>query len=278
LISNVNIRLMNELKYTIFQIQRLSQLDRLQKVALIYNSEVRLKMLETLRDRPISKDEMKKIVEKMKPTANIDILLRPFVELNLVRRDWIKGEKDKKTGVIKNQGEYLFLIKDIMFSRIPNENLLKHFKDTNNELIEPFKQKAIDYFSHYDPYIEDVEETKKLASILLNPDVYDFFVLMRSNHYPLDKIPKIFSEFAVTEILLDNLKKLNVITEIKDENKRSWILLLTDIKPLTIFPEYLLPKIRAAYRDEDSDGKITYEVAKKALDLLEVSYPEKVTF
>ena len=278
LISNVNVRLMNELKYTIFQIQRLSQLDRLQKVALIYNSDVRLKMLETLRDRPISKDEMKKIVEKMKPTANIDILLRPFVELNLVRRDWIKGEKDKKTGVIKNQGEYLFLIKDIMFSRIPNENLLKHFKDTNNELIDPFKQKAIDYFSHYDPYVENIEETKKLASILLNPDVYDFFVLMRSNHYPLDKIPKIFSEFAVTEILLDNLKKLNVITEIKDENKRSWILLLTDIKPLTIFPEYLLPKIRAAYRDEDTDGKITYEVAKKALDLLEVSYPEKVTF
>ncbi|MFW9946553.1 MAG: hypothetical protein ACFFDX_06955 [Candidatus Odinarchaeota archaeon] len=278
LVSNVNIRLMNELKYTIFQIERLSQLDRLQKVALIYNSDVRLKMLETLRERPISKDEMKKIVEKMKPTANIDILLRPFVELNLVRRDWIKGEKDKKTGVIKNQGEYLFLIKDIMFSRVPNESLLKHFKDTNNDLIEPFKQKEIDYFSHYDPYIEDIEETKKLASILLNPDVYDFFVLMRSNHYPLDKIPKIFSEFAVTEILLDNLKKLNVITEIKDENKRSWILLLTDIKPLTIFPEYLLPKIRAAYRQEDSDGKITYEVAKKALDLLEVSYPEKVTF
>ncbi|MFW9771508.1 MAG: hypothetical protein ACFFBY_09280 [Promethearchaeota archaeon] len=278
LISNVNIRLMNELKYTIFQIERLSQLDRLQKVALIYNSNERLKILETLRDRPISKDEMKKIVEKMKPTANIDILLRPFLELNLVRRDWIKGTKDKKTGVIKNQGEYLFLVKDIMFSRIPNENLLKHFKDTNNELLDPYKQKAIDYFANYDPYTEPAEETKRLASILLNPDIYDFFILLRSNHYPLDKIPKIFSEFAVTEILLDNLKKINVITEIKDENKRSWILLLTDIKPLTIFPEYLLPKIRAAYRQEDADGKITYEVAKKALDLLEVSYPEKVVF
>ncbi|MFX1354291.1 MAG: hypothetical protein ACFFGP_10045 [Promethearchaeota archaeon] len=278
LISNVNIRLMNELKYTIFQIERLSQLDRLQKVALIYNSHERMKILETLRERPISKDEMKKIVEKMKPTVNIDILLRPFIELNLVRRDWIKGEKDKKTGVVKNQGEYLFLVKDIMFSRIPNENLLKHFKDTNNELLEPFKQKAIDYFAHYDPYTENPEETKQTSAILLNPDIYDFFVLLRSNHYPLDKIPKIFSEFAVTEILLDNLKKLNIITEIKDENKRSWILLLTDIKPLTIFPEYLLPKIRAAYRQEESDGKITYEVAKKALDLLDVSYPEKVTF
>ena len=107
---------------------------------------------------------------------------------------------------------------------------------------------------------------------------------MRSNHYPLDKIPKIFSEFAVTEILLDNLKKLNVITEIKDENKRSWICLLTDVKPLTIFPEFLLPKIREAYRlgeeedKEGEEGKITMEIAKKALNLLEVSYPEKVTF
>jgi hypothetical protein len=278
LISNVNIRLMNELKYTIFQVERLSQLDRLQKVALIYNSGERLKILETLRDRPISKDEMKKIVEKMKPTANIDILLRPFLELNLIRRDWIKGEKDKKTGVVKNQGEYLFLVKDIMFSRVPNENLLKHFKDTNNELLEPYKQRAVDFFSAYDPLTEPIEETQKLASILLNPDVYDFFVLMRSNHYPLDKIPKIFSEFAVTEILLDNLKKLNIITEVKDEAKRSWILMLTDIKPLTIFPEYLLPKIREAYRNEEADGKITHEIAKKALNLLEVTYPEKVIF
>ena len=278
LISNVNVRLKNELKYTIFQIERLSQLDKLQKVALIYNSDERLKILEVLRERPLAKSEIKTTIENLKPTANIDILLRPFLELNLVRRDWIKGEKDKKTGVITNQGEYVFLVKDILFARIPNQNLLKHFKETNNDLLPFFKQKSLDFFKDYDPYEEPIENAKKLATILLNPDVYDFFILMRSNHYPLDKIPKIFSEFAVTEILLDNLKKLNVITEIKDHNKRSWICLLTDIKPLTIFPEYLLPKIREAFRKEDEEGKITYEIAKKALNLLEVSFPEKVTF
>ena len=278
LISNVNIRLKNELKYTIFQIERLSQLDKLQKVSLIYNSDERLKILEFLREKPLAKNEIKTTIENLKPTANVDILLRPFLELNLVRRDWIKGEKDKKTGVIANQGEYVFLIKDIMFARVPNENLLKHFKETDNDLLPLFKQKSLDFFNNYDPYEEPIENTKKLASILLNPDVYDFFILMRSNHYPLDKIPKIFSEFAVTEILLDNLKKLNVITEIKDKNKRSWICLLTDVKPLTIFPEYLLPKIREAFKREDEEGKITYEIAKKALSLLEVSFPEKVTF
>jgi len=278
LISNVNVRLKNELKYTIFQVERLSALDKLQKVALIYNSEERIKILEVLRERPVSKDEMKKIIEKMKPTANIDILLRPFLELNLIRRDWIKGEKDKKTGVITKQGEYLFMVKDIMIARVPNASLLKHFKDTNNDLFNIFQQKSAEFFSNYDPYTQPIEETKKIASIMLNPDIYDFFMLMRSNHYPLDKIPKVFSEFAITEILLDNLKKLNIITEIKDENKRSWILLLTNIQPITIFPEFLLPKIREAYRQEEEDGKITIEIAKKALNLLEVSYPEKITF
>ena len=278
LIENINIRLKNEIKFTIFQIDRLSNLDKLQKVALIYNSEERLKILEILREYPISKKEMKEILEKMTATINVDILLHPFLELNLIRRDWIKGEKDKKTGEIAHQGEYLFLVKDIMLARIPNENLLNHFKETNNELLPIYKQNVIDYFSNYDPYTQAIEETRKLASILLNPDVYDFFVLMRHNHYPMDKIPKIFSEFAVTEILLEDLKNLNIITEVTDENDRKWICLLTDIKPLIVFPEFLLPKIRAAYKNQDSDGAITHEIAKKALSLLEITYPEKVKF
>ena len=278
LIENITIRLKNEIKFTIFQVDRLTNLDKLQKVALIYNSDERLKILEILREYPISKKEMKSILEKMTSTVNVDILLQPFLELNIIRRDWIKGEKDKKTGEISHQGEYLFLIKDIMITRIPNENLLNHFKETKNELLPMYKQKVIDFFANYDPYIQPIANTKKLASILLNPDVYDFFVLMRHNHYPMDKIPKIFSEFAVTEILLDDLKDLNIITEVVDENDRKWICLLTDIKPLTVFPEYLLPKIRAAYKNQETDGAITYEIAKKALSLLEITYPEKVKF
>lgn len=278
LISNINIRLANELKFTIFQIERLSRLDKLQKVALIYNSEDRLKLLELLREKPRSKEEVKKVIEKVRPTVNIDITLRPFLELNLIRRDWSRGEKDKKTGIIKNQGEYLFLVKDIILSRVPNDSLLNQLKATKNELFQKYKDKVSEFFAEYDPYTESIEETKKLAQILLQPDVYDFFSLLRHNFYPLDKIPKIFSDFAVMEILMDNLKKLNVITEIKDVEDRSWILLLTDIKPLVIFPEYLLPLIRGAYKDYEEKDKISYEIAKKALDLLEVSYPDVIEF
>jgi len=278
MISNVNIRLANELKFTLFQIERLSRLDKLQKVALIYNSPERLKMLEILRERPILKDNLKRIIERMKPTINIDILLRPFIELNLVKRDWIKGEKDRKTGELTNQGEHLFLVKDITLARVPSEYLINHLKDSKEELFELYKQKVIEFFGTYDPLTEPIEETRKLASILLNPDIFDFWGLLRSNYYPVDKIPKVFSDFAVTEILLDNLKKLNVITEVVDAEGRKWILLLTEIEPLVIFPEYVLPLIRGSFKTLEKESQISYEIAKKAYDLLEVSYPEKIEF
>ena len=281
LISNINIRLANELKFTLFQIERLSRLVKLQKAALIYNSEERLKILEILREFPTPRDKIKKVVEKLNPNTNIDILLRPFLELNLIRRDWSKGEKDKKTGIIKNQGEFLFLVKDINLARVPNKELLNHLKETKNKLFEKYQQKVIDYFATYDPQTEPIEDKRKLAGMLLNPDIFDFFSLLRNNFYPLDKIPKVFSDFAVTEILLDNLKKLNVITEIEDvedKEKKTWILLLTDIEPLIAFPEYLLPNIRRAFRTEINEDQLPYEVAKKALDLLEVTYGEKIEF
>jgi len=272
-ITNLNIRLKNELKFAMFQVDRLSNLDNLQKVALIYNSDLRLEILDMLRDFPKSKDYIKNKIQKLKPTVNLDVLLRPLSELNLIRRDWIQGEKDEETGQIKNQGEYLFLVKDLMLVRMPNENLLNHLEEQESNLFKLYKERITEYFSNYDPFEETLEDKQEIASMLLNPDVYDFFLLMRNNYYPKDKIPKIFSEFAVTEVLINNLKDLDILTEIKDDEGREWFLLLTDIKPLTIFPEYLLPKIREAYK-----FSINYQVAKKAYDLLELTYPEKLEF
>ncbi|MBN1216577.1 MAG: hypothetical protein JXA99_14205 [Candidatus Lokiarchaeota archaeon] len=278
LITNLQIRLKNELKYSIFQIERLSNLTNLQKIALIYNNELRLYILEVLRKFPISSTELRREIQQIKPDANLDILLHPFIELNLVRRDWIEGERNKETGIIKNQGEYLFLVKDVMFARVPNEKLLNHLKETKNELYDIYNREVIKYFTKYDPFEESTKNTQKIASMFLNPDIYDFFVLMRNNFYAKDKIPKIFSEFAVTDVLINDLKEIEVLTEISDNDDRKWLLLLTDIKPMVIFPEFMLPKIRAFYKQNSNKGKLQYQIAKKAYDLLELTYPEKMEF
>lgn len=276
LLEKINSKIESELKFTIFQVDRLSQLDKLQKAALIFHSDERLKILEILRERPIAKKELKGILERMKPNINIDVLLDPFLELNLIRRDWIKGEKDKETGIVKNQGEFLFLTKDILLARLPNENILNRLKENKKDLFEIFKDKIADYFSTYDPNKQSVEEMKKIAGILLNPDSYDFLALMRNSYYPLDKLPKIFSDWFDIEVILSTLEDLKIVTTLKDKEKQGWVILLTDIKPLIIFPEFLLPKIRESFKFEDKDQKISIEIARKALELLEVTYPEKV--
>ena len=209
---------------------------------------------------------------------NLDVLLEPFLELNLIRRDWIKGKRDKVTGLVEDQGEYLFLTKDIELLRVPNLDLLNHLKDSKSDLYPKYEAQVIDYFSEYNPKEQTIEQKKKLSSILLNPDVYDLFAMLRNKYYPRDKIPNIFSEFADVELLLDDLIQSQIIIEIKDQKERPWLLLLTDIQPIIFFPEYLLERIKDAYHSEDIKKKIPFEVAKKALELLEVAYPEQIEF
>jgi hypothetical protein len=278
LISKIHDNIETELKYATFQIKRLTNLDKIQKSALIFNSYERLEILKTLREYPKSKKEVREILERIKENPNLDVLLEPFLELNLIRRDWIKGKRDKVTGIVANQGEYLFLTKDIELLRVPNYDLLKHLKDSKSELYPKYEAQVVNYFSEYDPKNQTTEQKKRLSSILLNPDVYDLFAMLRNKYYPRDKIPNIFSEFADIELILDDLIQLNIITEIKDQKERPWLLLLTDIQPIIFFPEYLLERIKDAYHSEDSKKKIPYEVAKKALDLLEVAYPEQIEF
>ena len=276
LLEKIHSKIESELKFTIFQIDRLSQLDKLQKASLIFHSDERLKILEILRERPIAKKELKGILERMKPNINIDVLLDPFLELNLIRRDWIKGEKDKETGIVKNKGEYLFLTKDILLARLPNENILNRLRENKKNLYDIYKDKVADYFLTYDVNKQSVEELKKIAGLLLNPDSYDFLALMRNSYYPLDKLPKIFSDWFDIEVILSTLEDLKIVTTLKDKEDQGWVILLTDIKPLIIFPEFLLPKIREFFKSEDKEQKISIEIAKKALELLEVTYPEKV--
>jgi len=278
LMSKININFQTELKYAIYQIKRLINLDKLQKAALIFNSYERLEILTLLREYPKSKKEVRDIIERIKENPNLDVLLEPFLELNLIRRDWIKGKRDKLTGLIKDQGEYLFLTKDIDLIRKPNIELLKHLKKTKHELYPRFEEKVIEFFSNYNPNNQTTENKKNLASILLNPDIYDIFALLRNKFYPKDKLPNIFSEFANVDAILDDLIKLNIVTEIKDQKGKIWLFLLNDIAPVIFFPEYLLKNIKEAYHSTDSKKKIPYEVARMALELLEVAYPEKVEF
>ncbi|MFX1274988.1 MAG: hypothetical protein ACFFBP_10205 [Promethearchaeota archaeon] len=273
LIEDANLAITNELKFTLFQIERLSTMDKLQKIGLIFKNKERLEILKLLRELPCrSKNELKKKVENLNRNANIDVLLEPFLELNLIRRDWIKGEIGKGKINSKIRGEYIFLIKDFMVARLPHEPTITRLKEGENKLFNNYIRLVNKFIKQYDPLKQTLEESIQLTSILLKPDVYDFFTLMKANHYPLDKIPKILSTWADTKAILEDLQNLNIITVINGNEKKEWVVLFNDIQPIIFWPEYLLPVIRKAYRLK----KITHEVARKAYDLMEVTYVENV--
>ncbi len=283
-ITSVKQALDNELKFTIFQIGRLGNLEKIQKVALIYASPERLRTLEVLRQGPVSRKALTYELEKIKDNPNVDIVLKPMLELNLVRRDWARGTKDMKTGIVRGEGEFIFLIKDVALVRRPPPKIVEQMrKDAKLRPLYEEKMKA--FYDKYDPFSNINVESKFLAKFLLDPDLFDFFALLKEKHFPVEKIPKISSEFANSSAVLEEMKKGEVICTLKEKGTE-WFVLLGEITPIVVFPEYIVSKIkdRVAAKvvgevDETSvDAPLTPEVAQRGLELLEATYQEKVQF
>ncbi len=283
-VMSIKQAMQNELKFTIFQIGRLGNLEKVQKLALIYASPERLRTLDILRGGPVSRKALTYELEKIKDNPNVDIILKPFLELNLVRRDWARGTKDMKTGIVHGEGEFIFLIKDAALVRSPPPKI-KELISKDSHLRSLYEEKSKNFFDKYDPFSRINEESRFLAKFLLDPDLFDFFALLKEKYFPVEKIPKITSEFANSKTILEELTKGEVACMLKEKGTE-WFVLLSEITPIVIFPEYIVSKIRdrvtAKSKGEDDeisvDAPLTLEVAKRGFELLEATYQEKVQF
>ena len=111
--------------------------------------------------------------------------------------------------------------------------------------------------------------------------MYDFIDLLKTNYYPLDKLPKILSDFIDLDTVLSTLKEMNIIAVIGDDNKeekQKWVMLMTEIQPIITFPEYLLPEILMTHATNDRNKKVSYDIAKRAYELLESTYYDNLDF
>lgn len=126
----VNDPLKAELKGTALNLERFFSLTKTQKIALIFNSPERLRVLEILRSGPVAVKSLLAELEKVKKSPNLDLILQPFLELNLIRREWAKTTVDRRTHQRFEEGEFLFLVKDVaLVRRVPAELLEKIKKD-----------------------------------------------------------------------------------------------------------------------------------------------------
>jgi hypothetical protein len=232
-----------EIKFSLFQMDRLGNLDKVQKVALIFASPERVKALELLREGPIARLALEHEIEKVKPNPNIDVILKPFSELNLIRRDWAKGTKDPKSGVVRGEGEYIFLVKDIALIRKPPEKILEQMR-RDTKIREQYVEKSKEFYDQYDPVANHTEQSIILSKFLLDPDLYDFLALMKEHYFNEQKIPKITSEFVGSAKVLQDLQDAGIAVSIAESEETKWFVLLSEIVPVVIFPEFILTKIK----------------------------------
>jgi len=281
ILREIETEMLNQVKFALFQIERLTNLTKIQKIALIFSSYERRLTLKLLKEGPISRVKLRSLINRVKKNPNMDIILNPFLEMNLIRRDWARGIHSKDTGKVHGEGEYIFLLKDISLIRVPPRELIAEMK--KHEISKYYFDEINEFYSTYDPFHDLYKESEKLAKIILDPDIFDLLALLNTKAYPVKKLPNVLSNFAQLDDVLKTLQEVGIVKLISDLEGRKWICVIAEISFLSTFPEFLLPKIkdRSSLRWGAIDetylvSPITKEIAQIALELLESTYYEKI--
>jgi hypothetical protein len=278
-------RLKYEIKNIMLQVERFFNLTKTQKLAIIFSSPERSYALEELRKGPVSRAKLEQGLQKFKKIPNVDAVMKTFLELNIVRRDWVKPYFDKKTKTKFEEGEYYFLIRDIaLIRKHPAEIFAKLKKDSN--IGKKYETRLVEFFHRYNPFSDLIGESKKLAKYLLDSEVYDLLALLKTQYYPMDKFPKVLTDMGELEDLIVRLREDELVYVIQDQDERRWVCLLNEIVPLVTFPEYLVEEIteKTAIKKQTSKTsksqqlkrEISPEVGKMALKFLQSSYYDTI--
>ena len=251
--------LVGYLKNSLILLKRLEHLSKEQRMAQIFTGEKGRAILEMLRERPYTRTELRGLLEDKldRFITNLEISLDPFIKTDLVRQDWLEGDSDIS----------LFLLSDFELMRVPAVKLVEKAQNgyPTPTVAQLYLKEVKKFFITYKPSIED---NKLIAQNMVNPDKYDYIVLLREKSYPISKIPKGPGEsFETVKSFIDQLKEARIITTIKDKDDE-WVLLLTDTIADTFFPEYLIEKIR----QDVADKKLRKKTAIKHLEILEQVY------
>ncbi|MHA1669288.1 MAG: hypothetical protein ACTSV5_01790 [Promethearchaeota archaeon] len=247
------------LKNSLILLERLENLSKEQRMAQIFTSEKGRAILELLQERSYTRKELQGLLEEKldRVITNLEISLDPFIKTDLVRQDWMEGDSDIS----------LFLLSDFELMRTPASKLVERAQKgfPTPAVAQKYLKEVKNFFITYKPSIED---NKVIAQNMVNPDKYDYIVLLREKPYPISKIPKGPGEsFETVRGFIDELKEARIITTIKNKDDE-WVLLLTDTIADTFFPEYLIEKIRKNIEDK----KLRKKAAIKHLEILEQVY------
>ncbi|MGV9202873.1 MAG: hypothetical protein ACOC44_02505, partial [Promethearchaeia archaeon] len=207
-----------------------------EKIAELMNQKHIFLTLEKLANGPIKLEGLQEWFGKNFPNKDFEKMKTTLVDKQFIFINEI-GRVQK----------YVLLLKEVNAERIPPDSVIEYIDD-KPELIELLLPKVQEYFSQY-VNKEDAELKKDsftLFQIMADSKKYNVLSELRNDIILRNKLPKLVSK-STLESLIENikfLKQMDVIEEL-NVNNETYVVLKTNIRITTSFPEYLrklLPK------------------------------------
>lgn len=236
-------------------------LNEEQLLAITYHDEINRLIIDRLRDEGvISKSEL---IIWLK-----DKYKEGFLDIEGVLLELIKREIIKESSVKGMPSELIFLIKDVLVSRIPPLNIIEdpEGRGLPTQLVEMYRNQVKLYFENYIPTESD---NMNVLEVLINPQTYETLRLLRTAVVTRNDLEKLRKK-GVDD--LDNVLKLlwdaKLVQVFQDKNNIEHYVLLSNLYIDLIFPKYLLNAIK-----EMNDRKFKSEtVLVEYLTVLENTY------
>jgi len=238
-------------------------LNNEQRLAIAYQDEIIRLVIKRLRDEGvISKSELMVWLK--------DKYKEGFVDIEGVLVELVKREIVKESSVKGMPSELIFLIKDMLVTRVPLVNILDDplSHGLPSQFVEDYRTQVKNYFQNYLPTEAD---NINIIDILVNPQTYETLRLLRIAIVTRNELEKLRKK-GVDDLdgVLKTLWDAKLIQVFQDERRVEYYALLSDFYIDLLFPKYLLNVIKKMHDLKFKSEKVLVEY----LTVLENTYTD----
>ena len=233
-----------------------------QRLAMIYNSDVKRMILKRLREESaVSKSEIAIWLKDHYKEGFIDIenITTTLVKTGLVKISSVKGVSS----------DMVFLTQDIMIARTPAPELIKDpvGRHLPQSLAASYLTEVKNFFLTYKP--DEKDNIDVIDKIILDPACYESLKLLREAMVTRNDLEKLRKKGVYdVDLVLNKFWEVKMIAVLQDEKGIEYYCLISDFFVGRYFPQYSLDVIRAQYRTQSQNPNALL----KGLDLLKEEY------
>jgi predicted transcriptional regulator len=255
------------------QIERFTQMTAEQMQASVLNDPIRRVIVQTLmKNGTVQSDELEQmILDEIGKKIEVDLILRPLVKMGVVATGWVEGLASEVIYLTRA----LFILRKVSHETVQAVQSNGFSSTVAKQFLELSTKYHQEYLLQFKENLFDTlwSEAENLSKFFLDFDAYDIIHSLRAGPIELEELQKKF-DLAESKFkkILKELKDADIITQIKDEDNCSHVMLLCNPELSTVYPEWLIQRIVELYNAEDVNSR----QAMHYLEVLKMSHPSQI--